>query len=607
MCQASDETLESNFINGYRDLTPTRLDTAWHTVRQRRRGFGKGHAALTALACPKQSRCPGCPLGNGDYVAGLERKARVVSEALAKYGDLCPELLPARGAESPLAYRLRAKLVSHGRSLGLFERGSHRVLDVAGCRVLSPSLTVATEALRRRLPLPIYGADLRETSEGVLLTLLSEEAGARAALERVARELFDAGEAASVAVAFRKRGDVRLLAGAPEIVAGPSETRHALAPGRPYGYATHGGFVQAHAEQASWVYAEVARGIAARVAGKAPRVLELFAGNGSLALSLAQSGARVTAVEAYAPSIRLAERAASEQSIELNAIAEDAGRFAAQLTAGSFDAIVVNPPRRGLDSTLREAIGRAAPRTLAYVSCNPSTLARDAWHLSRLGLRLSLVTPLDMIPWSDAVEVLTWFEPSPIPLPRVAFESEQLVAVDKPPHESSESLLARVRRLPGADAARALDDFGAGVSGVCWFEKQRVDATPGERDVTLACRGNLRKQGTISRREPSDLGARYRKQADLGRHSLVSVRCFDTSERELLRDFASIRHPVLGERSARLGDGETSDFMQHRHGLDRAFLHVAQSSLALPSGQTLTASSSLAPDLAEVVTSVGSD
>jgi 23S rRNA (uracil1939-C5)-methyltransferase len=562
---------------------------------------------LTALPCPKRERCPGCPLGAQEYAAGLELKAAAVRRALADYAELTPSVTPARGAESPLAYRLRAKLVSKGRALGLFERGSHRVLDVSGCLVLSPALTHASDALRRRLPLPIYGADLRDTSEGVLVTLLSEEPSARSELERVAREMVDAHEALGVALAFRRPGDVRLLAGTPEVAAGPTEARHALAPGKPYGYAAHGGFVQAHAEQASYVYSELARGITARAATPAPRVLELFAGNGSLALALAQSGARITAVEAYAPAIRLAERAAREQGLELAIVAGDATRFASELSAGRFDAIVVNPPRRGLDPALREAIGRAAPRTLGYVSCNPSTLARDAWHLSRLGLRLASAEPLDMIPWSDAVEVLSWFEPTPVPEPRVLFESDELLAVDKPPHESRTSLTARVRQRPGAETARALDDFGHGVSGACWFEKRGSGAKPGERELLLACRGNLRKQGTISRRDSNDGGTRYRKQAELGRHSLVSARVNDASELAALRDFASIRHPVLGERSSRLGDAETSDFVQHRHGLDRVFVHVTQSSLALPSGQLVTAQSSLAPDLAEVVRSLGSD
>src|SRR5205085_279205 len=97
-------------------------------------------------------------------------------------------------------------------------------------------------------------------------------------------------------------------------------------------------------------------------------VLELFAGNGSLALALARGGMQVTAVEAYAPAIALAERAALEQGLVLRAVASDATRYMQADVGQRFDAIVVNPPRRGLDAELRRAIGRTAPRALAYVS-----------------------------------------------------------------------------------------------------------------------------------------------------------------------------------------------------------------------------------------------
>jgi 23S rRNA (uracil1939-C5)-methyltransferase len=559
---------------------------------------------LTVLACELQARCPGCPLGALPYADALESKGQAARAALTPYADLSPALFPPRAAAPVHAYRLRAKLVCKGTSLGLFERGSHRVLDVTGCRVLSASVTAATAALRRLLPLPIYGADLRETSQGVLVTLLSESVSARSALERAARTLVESGGALSVALSFRRPGDVRLLAGTPEVVLGPSEARHELSRGAPYGYATHGGFVQAHAPQAGYVYAELARGLREKLGGaSAPRVLELFAGNGSLALALSAGGAQVTAVESFAPAIGLAERAAREQGLRLRAVAGDATRFVAELPSDAFDAVVVNPPRRGLDVALRLALGRATPRALAYVSCNPHTLARDAWHLSRLGLRLARAEPLDMIPWSDAVEVLAWFEPAAPPAPRVLFEDEAWVAVEKTAYESAASLALRVRRLPGCRDARALDAWGEDVSGVCWLAKGSGAATPGERELTLACRGNQRKQGTISRGASSP-GTRYRKQKELGRHSLVSAFVVDRDEAALLRDFAAIRHPVLGTAS---GDAVTNDFLQHRHGLDRAFLHVARSQLRLASGLSVEACSALPPDLSRVVESVALD
>jgi 23S rRNA (uracil1939-C5)-methyltransferase len=553
----------------------------------------------------------------------LRHKGQGLHAALSAYPSLTPELREPRAASPTLHYRLRAKLVSRARSLGLFERGSHTVIDVAGCRVLSPALTRASEAVRRLLPLPLHGADFRETSEGVLLTLLTEQPNARAALAQAAQQLVEQGTVLSVAIALRRDGDVRLLSGEPEVVVGAQTARHALAEGAPYAYAAHGGFVQAHAEQASYVYGELLRGLGQRLPdAPRPAVLELFAGNGSLALGLAKQGARVTAVEAYAPAIALAERAAREQGLALRAVASDATRFMLASASERFDAVIVNPPRRGLEAELRRAIGRAQPRALAYVSCNPHTLARDAWHLQRLGLNLTSVEPLDMIPWSDAVEALAWFAPLPPPAPRVLLENDDFLAVEKAPHEAvtaeegdASSLSARVRRLAGCQDARALDAWGDGVSGVCWFAKHaaanaqwlastQAGSPRSQRALLLLSRGTLRKQGTIARRDGSapGRGSPYKKQSDVGRHALVRVTTSDASEAATLRDFVSIAHPVLGD--PRSGDPASNQFLEHRHGLDRPFVHCASSQLQL-AGTTLSADSELAPDLARVVSSLG--
>lgn len=568
------------------------------------------------LSCPKQARCPGCPLGAQPYAVGLATKGLGLAGALAAYTSLTPELGAPRAASPTVAYRLRAKLVSRGRALGLYERGSHRVIDVAGCRVLSPALTAASEALRELLPLPIHGADLRETSEGVLLTFLTERPAARPALKDAARVLVERGAVLSVAIAVRRDGDVRLLSGEPEVVVGVNAARHALGPATPYAYAAHGGFVQAHAAQASYVYAEIGRGLRERLGDLAgPSVLELFAGNGSLALALAQSGADVTAVESYSPAIALAERAAREQGLKLTAVASDATRFTRSVAGQPFDAVVVNPPRRGLDAELRAALARARPRALAYVSCNPHTLARDAWHLQQLGLSLEQAEPLDMIPWSDAIEALAWFRPVAPAAPRVLFESDWLLAAEARGHEAvvdadrtQPSLLQRVRSLPGCAEAVPLEARGAGMSGVCWFGKRAQDAAPVvvQRTLLVLARGNLRKQGTIARRGAAQAtsGVRYQKQADVGRHSLLRVLTEDVDELGTLRDFACISHPVLGD--AAHGDPASNHFLDHRHGLDRAFVHCVASRLRV-GAENFEASSELAPDLARVLVSLGSD
>jgi 23S rRNA (uracil1939-C5)-methyltransferase len=580
---------------------------------------------VTELECSKHRDCPGCPHGAEPYAASLPTKHALVANVLSSYAELAPALEAIVPAEPVLAYRLRAKLVSEGSALGLYARGSHRVVDVAGCRVLSPSVARASEALRRLLPLPIHGADLRETSEGVLVTLLTEQPRARQQLERAAEQLLNEGSVQSVALGSREPGTVRLLGSEPQLLAGPSLAEHRLSEGMPYAYAAHGGFVQAHGGQASYVQRSLVGGLQQRLGGlSGRRVLELFAGNGSLALVLAQAGAQVTAVEAYAPAIALAERAAREQSLALRAVAADAAAFleAATRAGERYDAVLVNPPRRGLAQPLRVALGRLAPSVLAYVSCNPVTLARDLWQLQGSGLVASRVEPLDMIPWSEAVEALCWLAPAEPPPPRVLFEDERWLAIDKAPHQplvaaSSErdrSLVSRVRRLPSCRLAEPAEGWGAGASGVCWFAKHEGELEglqralrAGERELALLARGNLRKQGTITRRSAgrAEPGSRYKKERQVGRHSLLSVRTSDRDELGALRDFASIGHPVLGD--ARHGDARTNQHAEHRFGLDRAFVHCRVATLVTPEGTALRVSSELAPDLAGVLSSIGSD
>jgi hypothetical protein len=238
--------------------------------------------------------------------------------------------------------------------------------------------------------------------------------------------------------------------------------------------------------------------------------------------------------------------------------------------------------------------------------------------LQRLGLALKRVEPLDMIPWSDAIEALAWFEPAAPPPPRVLFEDERFLAVEKAAHEpllgpgdGQPSLTQRVRQLPGCEHALALDAWGAVVSGVCWFAKRQAATAPAKLESTarllVLARGNLRKQGTITRRsgDAAGPGSRYKKQADVGRHSLLDVLTHDSAETGTLRDFMTISHPVLGD--AANGDAASNQFMAHRHGLDRAFVHCKSSRLGGDDMQAREASCELAPDLARVVASLGSD
>ncbi|MBI4954319.1 MAG: RNA methyltransferase, partial [Myxococcales bacterium] len=290
--------------------------------------------------------------------------------------------------------------------------------------------------------------------------------------------------------------------------------------------------------------------------------------------------------------------------------------------APTFDAVLVDPPRRGLAPELRAALAGAAPRAIAYVSCDVATLARDLAAFRWLGYATARLEPLDMIPLSAEVETFALLVPAPAPAPRVLHADGELLAVDKPPHlpttpqgEHARSLLDAVRKLPGGAAAVPLHRLDLGTSGVCLFARSAEVAgalarafTEGRsRKTYLALvRGMTQPRGSI-RRPLEDEGrmreaaTRYRRVAVVAGHSLLEVEPAEGRRHQIRRHLASIGHPVVGD--ARWGDAATNRHFEARYGLDRTFLHCRRIELARAAEDTrapLVLESELAGDLAAV-------
>jgi 23S rRNA (uracil1939-C5)-methyltransferase len=135
------------------------------------------------------------------------------------------------------------------------------------------------------------------------------------------------------------------------------------------------------------------------------RVLDLYAGVGARAIRWAMRGAQVTACEVSGRAVAACRRAASVSGAHLDV---DAARVESRID--NFlpaDLVVVNPPRAGLSRRVAEALVTGSAGRLAYVSCDPATLARD---LGRLGAAWDLaeVQPFDAFPQTAHVETIAW-------------------------------------------------------------------------------------------------------------------------------------------------------------------------------------------------------
>lgn len=585
-----------------------------------------------AVSCPHGERCGGCTLLETSADAQAAHKRGLVERALAPYPALCE--LPVSEvvrATPALGYRTRAKLVARGQELGLYARGGHEVVDIPGCRVLSPALLVVAAGLRQQLGATaagwqLSGVDLREalTDDGVrvLVTLIGPE-HAQEALRALALSVLELPAVASVAVANRREDAPTFFGATPFVAAGPATLRDRLAPALPWVLATHGSFTQAHRGQAARLLHRTLQALEGALSGlRGKRVLELYAGQGSLGLALGAAGASALLVERFEPSLALASEAAVAQSIAgVSTRADDAALAVEDLCdAGErFDAVIVNPPRHGLPKDVREGLARLAPRCVVYVSCDPATLARDLSHLSQLGLRARRVEPFDMMPLSASIECFALLEPAPAPPLRVVYEDEQLLVVDKPPHlpttpqsGRADSVLSRAMRERGLPVLHAVHRLDQETSGLCLLAKRREAVAAlssalreGEKRYLALARGVCRPKGIVRRPllqdgQPREAVTRYTRLQVLGGHSLVRARPEHGRTHQVRRHLASLGHPVLGD--SRHGDAPSNRHFALAHGLDRTFLHLERLALVNPSTSApLVLEAALAPDLAVVL------
>jgi 23S rRNA (uracil1939-C5)-methyltransferase len=139
------------------------------------------------------------------------------------------------------------------------------------------------------------------------------------------------------------------------------------------------------------------------------KVLDIYCGNGNFSLPLAGNVAEVVGVEDYEPSIAIARQNAAANGLKnISFICKDAATFIERaVSAGEkFDVVLLDPPRSGAAEVVRN-IPALGPRAILYVSCDPSTLARDIGILKKSGYDVVKCRPIDMFPQTYHIESVT--------------------------------------------------------------------------------------------------------------------------------------------------------------------------------------------------------
>jgi len=359
-------------------------------------------------------------IGN-PYGEQLRRKRELVREAMRTYPSLAaldiPEVL---GSPRAFGYRNQVKLVARragrGLLLGVYRPGTHQVVDIRHCPVHHALITPVIDAVARvvdHYEIPTY--DERSHSGTLRYVVVRVSAWAKTVqviLVTSERALPHARDVVRALTRVRGvRSVVQNINAEPgNVIFGkqfvPLTRETALVERVDFlKLKTHAGaFLQANISVARKLYLQALQGAAPQADDTC---VDLYCGVGALTFYLATAAKHVVGIEESPIAI-----ADAKENVRLNGfhnVRFHCGRVAETLPLIAerlprLDVVTLNPPRKGADAATRAAITALAPARLAYISCDPTTLARDLDWFAGHGYRTVHLQPFDLLPQTEHVE-----------------------------------------------------------------------------------------------------------------------------------------------------------------------------------------------------------
>ncbi len=372
--------------------------------------------------CPAFMRCGGCNLLHMDYKAQLEYKHSVVANALKRIGKVeNANVLPTIGMDVPYNYRNKAAfpfaMVDGRMCFGFFAQRSHRLVPINGCFIENKALYDMAAAVHCW------------AEENDILPY-DEESG-RGTLRHVVGRITANGDIMAVIVAKGRPKKLNLLidmlkercTGLRSIILNRNDSNTNVILGSEYetlwgddtlteelcGFKfeiSAASFLQVNPVQTEKLYAQVET----LLPKDAPfEAMDIYCGAGTISMILSKYAKHVIGIENVAPAVENAKRNAELNGVN-NAefICADAAEALPKLISkgNGADVIVLDPPRKGCNRAVLEAVAASGAGRVIYVSCDPATLARDVGILGELGYTLDSAQPVDMFPQTAHVETV---------------------------------------------------------------------------------------------------------------------------------------------------------------------------------------------------------
>jgi len=394
-----------------------------------RYGYGKIVAILhpsphrIESPCPVFDRCGGCQWQNCDYKAQLGFKKQIVVDALERIGQVKnPPVQDVMGMLKPNNYRNKAVFPvvpadnAHGFAIGMFCARSHRIVEVENCNIQHPAhvavLKVVKKFMRRNKISPynemthtgLMRFIMIRTSLATkeVMVVLTVNGNGLPLESRLAEDLESAGVTTVVISRHTAKNNV-VLGDHFRVVSGSGFIRERI------GYVTYQisapSFFQINPVQTKALY-EVA---VMQADCKGKTIVDAHVGAGGASLYAAKHAKEIIGVDIVQPAIDDGEKNAELNGLtNLRFICGAAEEVIPPMLASEEiqpQVVFLDPPRKGCEPALLNALVAAQIERIVYISCDPATLARDVKVLVEGGYSLVAVQPVDMFPHTGKVEV----------------------------------------------------------------------------------------------------------------------------------------------------------------------------------------------------------
>ncbi len=388
--------------------------------------FGKGERLLAASPdrlepdCPHFKKCGGCSLRHISYEAEMRFKLERVNEAYKRISGLELRADSIIGADNTERYRNKGiYAIGDGPVCGFFRPRSHDIIPLEYCLIQDEASDRAAKAVRDFMALNSVPAYDEISGKGLVRHVFTRYGRTSAQLQVTVvaaggfgsktSALVEAIKAAcpecvSVVLNVNRTKGNTVLAGDFYTLWGSDTISDTLC-GLQFELSPRS-FYQINPAQAEKLYCKALE--YASPDGKG-LILDLYCGAGTISLCLARGCEKVIGAEIVPEAVENARKNAERNGItNAEFICADAGEAAAELLRRGTkpDAVVVDPPRKGLSPEVINAVCGMEPQRVVYVSCDVATQARDLKLFAELGYEAEKATAVDMFPRTAHVETV---------------------------------------------------------------------------------------------------------------------------------------------------------------------------------------------------------